>query len=94
MTESCFDSVWDAIEDTAADARSMQARADIMIAVQEEVRRWSVSPKEAAQRLGITRPRLDEVLRGKIDNFTLEALLDLAHSAGLDVAWSIRPRAA
>ena len=80
-----FASVWDAIEDSGDVAESMKARATIMAPLQKAVRKWDVSQSEAAARLGISQPRLNNLLQGKIDKFSLDALVDLASRAGLKV---------
>ncbi len=85
-----FASVWDAIEDSAEDAESMKARAAIMMRLQKTVRGWESSQSEAAHRLGVTQPRLNDLLRGKIDKFSLDALFDLASRAGLKISVAIK----
>jgi predicted XRE-type DNA-binding protein len=78
-----FDSVWDAIADTPEEAAHLTMRAELMIAIGETVDQWNVTQAEAAERLGITQPRLNALLRGKITRFSLDALVTLAHRAGL-----------
>ena len=85
MKERRFKSVWDAIERPAAAAASMKARADVMIAVRDVIDKWQVTQAEAAKRLGISQPRLNDLVRGRIDKFSLDALMDLAARAGLSV---------
>ena len=48
----------------------------------------------AAKTLGITQPRLNQLLKGKIDIFSLDALVNMATNAGMRVGLSIRPNAA
>jgi predicted XRE-type DNA-binding protein len=84
MARQRFASVWDAFEDTAAEAANMRARA-LMIAVRTKIESWKVSQAEAARRLGLTQPRLNDLLRGRIDKFSLDALINLAGPAGLAV---------
>ena len=67
-----FASVWDAIEDSQSEAASMKARAQLMRALQKMVRGWNLSQKASADRLGLTQPRLNDLLRGKIDKFSLD----------------------
>jgi len=43
----------------------------------------------AARRLGVTQPRLNNLLRGRVQNFSLDALVDLAAKAGLSVRLDI-----
>jgi predicted XRE-type DNA-binding protein len=85
MERQSFDNVWDALADTPAEAASMTMRSDLLIAVDQRVRAWNVTQAEAARRLGITQPRLNDLLRGKIANFSLDTLIDLATQAGLTV---------
>jgi len=77
-----FANVWDAIEDTPEEAAAMTARSDAMIAITAKVQAWKVTPREAAKRLGVTQPRLNDLLKGRIDRFTLDALLMMAERAG------------
>lgn len=94
MEAECFTSVWDALEDSPADAANMKVRSDILIALQEEIDGWGVTREEAAERLSVTLPRLDELLGNNIHRFDIEALLTLAIRANLKVEWHITPNAA
>jgi predicted XRE-type DNA-binding protein len=89
MERQSFDNVWDALEDTPAEAANMSMRSHLLIAIEQQVRRWDVTQSEAAQRLGITQPRLNDLLKGKIANFSLDALINLAAQAGLSVRLDI-----
>ncbi len=89
MERQSFDNVWDALEDTPAEAANMSMRSYLLIAIEQQVRRWDVTQSEAAQRLGITQPRLNDLLKGKIANFSLDALINLAAQAGLSVRLDI-----
>jgi predicted XRE-type DNA-binding protein len=82
MESEIFDNVFEALCDTAAEAANMRARATLMIAVRERVKGWGVPQEEAARRLGLTRPRLNDLVRGKIDKFSLDALVNIATAAG------------
>jgi predicted XRE-type DNA-binding protein len=94
MSEKSFESVWDAIEDTPAEAANMKARSEFMAAIQQTVEAWQLTQAEAASRLGVTQPRMNDLLRGRIDKFSLDALMNLASSAGLTVVWSLTRNAA
>ena len=80
-----FEDVWDAIEDTPQAAANMRLRSGLLIAVEQEVRSWGLTQAKAADRLGVTQPRLNDLLRGKADKFSLDALVDLSARAGLAV---------
>jgi predicted XRE-type DNA-binding protein len=65
-------------------------RSDLMIAIERRVRQWGVTQKEAAERLGITQPRLNRLLKGNIDDFSLDALVALLKPAGLWIEFSVK----
>jgi predicted XRE-type DNA-binding protein len=85
METQSFDSVWDAIEDTPEKAANMRLRSELLTAVEQEVRSWGLTQAKAAERLGVTQPRLNDLLRGKIGKFSLDALVELSARAGLAV---------
>ena len=82
MANERFESVWDAIEDTPEEALNMRLRSELMIQITRRVKEWGVTQKEAAQRLGITQPRLNDLLNGRINKFGLDALVNLTGPAG------------
>ena len=89
MERQSFDNIWDALEDTPGEAVNMSMRSSILIAVEQRVRGWNLTQAEAARRLGITQPRLSDLLRGRIESFSLDALVSLAAKAGLSVGITI-----
>ena len=54
----------------------MTMRSNFMIAIKDEVRRWNTTQARAARRLGITQPRLNDLLHGKISKFSLDTLMN------------------
>ena len=89
-----FASVWDAIEPSRAAAANMKARAEMINAIRESVAAWDVTQAAAAKRLGLTQPRMNDLLRGRINKFSLDALINLATRAGLSVRVQIAKTAA
>ena len=85
MIEKTFASVWDAIEATPAEAENMKLRSALMMALEEQIRNQGWTQSEAARRLGVTQPRISDLLRGKIDLFGLDTLANMAIAAGLHV---------
>jgi predicted XRE-type DNA-binding protein len=88
-----YANVWDALEDSREEAATITMRSNVMIAVNDAVRGWRTTQARAARRLGITQPRLNDLLHGKINKFSLDALLTLATRAGLKVRIDVRPAA-
>ena len=85
MEVQSFANVWDALTDTPAEAANMTARSDLLIALQGTISSWGLTQEAAAKRLGITRPRISDLLLGKISKFSLDALVNIAAQAGLAV---------
>jgi predicted XRE-type DNA-binding protein len=94
MTKSqTFHNVWDALERSPEEAATMTMRSNVMIAINKKVRGWNTTQARAARRLGITQPRLNDLLHGRINKFSLDALLILATRAGLKVKIDVRSAA-
>jgi predicted XRE-type DNA-binding protein len=89
MERQSFENVWDALEESSGEAANMSMRSSLLIAIEQQVRGWNVTQTEAARRLGITQPRLNDLLRGRITNFSLDTLINLAGQAGLTVRLDI-----
>ena len=80
-----FESVWDAIEDTPAEAENMKLRSSLMIALREHVKQTGMSQKQAAKVFGVTQPRISDLMRGHIDLFSIDSLVNMLTAAGLRV---------
>jgi predicted XRE-type DNA-binding protein len=93
MSKKRFESVWDAIEDTPQEAASMRARSHLMIELTELIRHEGWTQKVAAERFGVTQPRISDLMRGKVDLFSLDTLIDMATVAGLSPRIMIRKAA-
>lgn len=84
-----FASVWDALEETPEEAANMRLRSELAIRVRAAVEEWKLTQAQAARRIGVTQPRLNDLLRGRVDRFSLDALVGLAERAGLEVRMEI-----
>lgn len=91
-----FVSVWDAIADTPGQAANLSARAELMRAIARLVERARWTQVEAAARAAISQPRMNDLLRGRISNFSLDALVGIADALGRRVSVRLMraPRAA
>lgn len=84
MTEAKrFTSIWDAIEDTPQEAASMRARSALMMSLSEVIRGQDMTQEQAAALFGVTQPRISDLVRGKVNLFSLDALIDMAAAAGM-----------
>ena len=88
-----FASVWDAIEDTPAEAENMKLRSTLMMTLKNHIRSTGLSQVEAAKLLNVTQPRLSDLMRGKINLFTIDTLVNMAAAAGLNIEIFVRKAA-
>lgn len=93
MKRETFASVWDAIEDTPAEAENMKLRSALMISLKQHVTRAGLNQTQAAKLFGVTQPRVSDLLRGKINLFSLDALVAMAAAAGLHVEMRVKDAA-
>ncbi|HTC97242.1 MAG TPA: XRE family transcriptional regulator [Bradyrhizobium sp.] len=89
MTKKRFSSVWDAIEDTPPQAENMKLRSALIMALKDHITRAELSQSEAAKLLGVTQPRVSDLMRGKIELFGLDTLVNMITAAGLRVEMRI-----
>jgi predicted XRE-type DNA-binding protein len=89
MNKQRFDSVWDAIENTPAEAANMKLRSVLMTALKDHITRVGMSQSQAALLFGVTQPRVSDLMRGKINLFALDALVNMATAAGLRIEMQV-----
>jgi predicted XRE-type DNA-binding protein len=89
MSKKRFASVWDAIEETPAQAENMKLRSQLMMALKDHIARTELTQSQAARLLGVTQPRVSDLMRGKIELFGLDTLVNMIGAAGLHVEMRI-----
>jgi predicted XRE-type DNA-binding protein len=77
-----YTSVWDALADTPEQAANLQARAELMQQIATVVGSGGWTQEEAARRCGVTQPRINDLLRGRVSRFSLDALVNIATALG------------
>jgi predicted XRE-type DNA-binding protein len=77
-----YENIWDALCDTPGEAANLQAKAELMRQIVEIIKSKKIKQIEAAKLCGITQPRLNDLLHGKISRFSLDALVNIAASIG------------
>ncbi|OGT02816.1 MAG: transcriptional regulator [Gallionellales bacterium RBG_16_57_15] len=80
-TES-YASVWDAIADTPEQAANLHARAELMQQIAAIVAENGWTQAEAAAQCGVTQPRMNDLVRGRVSHFSLDALVNIATAIG------------
>ena len=85
MASKKFANVWVALSDTPEQAANLRARAELMRAIAATIKRHGWTQAVAGQRAGITQPRANELVHGRIFKFSLDALVQIATALGLEV---------
>lgn len=80
-----FANVWDAICDTPEEAANLSARSDLMIQISRIIEKNGWTQAEAAKQCHVTQPRINDLLRGRINRFSLDALVNIAAALGRKV---------
>ena len=80
-----YASVWDAIADTPEQAANLRARAELMQKIEARLKQHAWTQAEAARRCGVTQPRINDLLRGRMSRFSLDALVNIATALGCRV---------
>ncbi|WP_442782442.1 helix-turn-helix domain-containing protein [Collimonas fungivorans] len=77
-----YASVWDAIADSPEQAANLRARSELMQKIADIVKQSAWTQTEAASHCGISQPRVNDLLRGRVSRFSLDALVNIATALG------------
>lgn len=67
------------------EAENLRVRAMLMTAIEKYIRSEKMTQAEAARKLGVTQPRISDLMRGRIDVFSVDTLIAMLAQAGLKV---------
>ncbi len=84
-----FANVWDAIADTPEEAANLTMRSELMDEIEAIIKANGWTQAEAAKRCGVTQPRMNDLLRGRIARFSIDALVNIASALGRKVKVSL-----
>jgi predicted XRE-type DNA-binding protein len=90
MKRERFANVWDALCDTPEEAANLTARSEMMMQITDIIKKGGWTQAEAARKCGVTQPRMNDLLRGRIDRFSLDALVNIATALGRKVRITLR----
>lgn len=77
-----FANVWDAIAGTPEEAANLELRYQLMEMISGIVKQNGWTQAEAAKRCGVSQPRINDLLRGRISRFSVDALVNIAAALG------------
>ena len=90
MDMHTYRNVWDAIASTPVEAENLKLRSQLMMTLEQYIVREGITQEEAAQRLGVSRPRVSDLVRGHIDKFTIDKLVNMAARVGLTATLTVK----
>ncbi len=70
----------------AEEAENLRVRADLMIELSKLIEAQELTQAAAAKLMGVTQPRVSDLLRGKIDRFSVDGLIEMLGRAGASVS--------
>ena len=77
-----------------AEAEALLLRSELAIQLHQVIRQRKLTQARAAKLLGVTQPRVSDLMTGKIDRFNIESLIAMLARAGMTVTVAVRPAAA
>jgi predicted XRE-type DNA-binding protein len=95
MTASMTPSTGNVFEDLgfpAAEAENLKIRATLMRSLRQILKDSGITQARAAEMFGVTQPRISDLVRGKIELFSIDALVNMLAAAGQHVEVSVAPR--
>ena len=85
-----FNSVWDALADSPAEAMNLRLRSELMRRITDLIETQGWSQAEAARRASVLPPRISDLRRGQLHRFSLDALVNIAAALGCDVRLTLK----
>jgi predicted XRE-type DNA-binding protein len=82
-----YASVWDALEDDPIRRENLKLRSKLQIVISERIK--DLKQSEAAEILNISQPRVSALIKGNVNDFRLDSLVDMAARLGLHVSIEI-----
>ncbi|MGA2084309.1 MAG: XRE family transcriptional regulator [Terracidiphilus sp.] len=92
-TSKANENVWDAIEPDPVEAENLKLRSSLMLALTRHIKSEGLTQAQAAHLLGVTQPRISNLVHGKIDLFGLDLLVKMTAAAGLRVTLRVKKAA-
>ncbi len=80
-----YHTVFEALEDNPAMAQNLKIRSELMIALGQYIQDAGLGQKEAAEVFGVYQPRISALMRGRIDKFTIDRLVNMPARVGKTV---------
>ena len=81
-----YESAFDALFDDQVVAQNLKVRSGLMVMLEQEINRQELTQKSAALMFGVSQPRISDLMKGKIDKFSIDMLVNMLAALGKDVS--------
>jgi len=79
-------SAFDALESDPVVAQNLKVRSELMMALEQEINKRGLTQKAAAETLGVSQPRVSDLMKGRIDKFSIDMLINMLATLGRGVS--------
>ena len=81
-----FKNVFDALIDDSVVAKNLEIRSDLMILLEKEIRGRGLTQSEAASLFDVSQPRISDLIKGNINKFSIDVLINMLAAMGKEVS--------
>jgi predicted XRE-type DNA-binding protein len=74
------------------EAENLRIRSELMIQLSQLIKNRGLTQAQAAKALGVSQPRISDLVRGKIDRFSVDTLIAMLGHAGSHVSLVVKKR--
>jgi len=85
-------SVFDDLGFSREEAKNLKIRATLMHSLEKYLKEHTTNQKQAAKMLGVSQPRISDLMNGKINHFSIDQLVMIHEHLGIHVALVIDDR--
>jgi predicted XRE-type DNA-binding protein len=73
------------------DADKLKIKSGLVIEITQAIRKLGLTQQEAAKRMGITQPKVSDMMRGDFSNLSERKLMDCLNRLGYDIEIKVKP---
>ncbi len=73
------------------DAERLKIKTGLVIEIRQAIRRLQLTQQAAAKRMGVTQPKVSDMMRGDFSNLSERKLMDCLNRLGYDIEITIKP---
>ena len=80
-----YNSAFDALIEDPVVAQNLRIRSGLMMQLEREIVTRELTQKAVAELFGVSQPRVSDLIKGKIDKFSIDVLVNMLAALGKDV---------